>query len=150
MEEEDAQTHSTNPEIHLVDHQLLPSVCNPPPPFSACSHVGRVIDKGPSWPLAPVLQVIFSTAFIHSQLLALQQDKHMITVFVRHHSPPTPPSVSNVNEVLISTAIKLQTSVLPNQPVYDRAKMVFPANQMPIRFGKTLHGLTDNQSPLGV
>ena len=38
--------------FHLVaicDHWLLPSVCNPPP-FGACSHVGRVIDKGPSRP----------------------------------------------------------------------------------------------------
>ena len=37
--------------FHLVaicDHQLLPPVCNPP--FGACSHVGRVIDKGPSRP----------------------------------------------------------------------------------------------------
>ena len=128
--------------FHLVDQQPLSvqrSYSLRVPPRQP------VIDKGPSRP-APVLpqsSPLLSFSF-------LRQDKHTITPFVRPRTfPPTMPSVLNVNQVLISTQVTAARP-LPNQPVSDRPKMVFPANQKPIRFGKTLHGLIDHQSSLAV
>ena len=132
-------------------HSFTWSTASPSPPFGACSHVGRVIDKGPSRP-ASSCSAGHHHCF-HSQPTSCSPARQTYDYrLCSALQPPSPtlPSVLNVNEVLISTAIKLQTDSLPNQPVSDRAKMVFPANQMPIRFGKTLHGLTDNQSPLEV
>ena len=128
--------------FHLVDQQPLSvqrSYSQRVPPRQP------VIDKGPSRPL------LFCHSHhhcFHSQPVSCGKTNTQLPPLFGL-GPPRQQSVLNVNQVLISTQVTAARP-LPNQPVSDRPKMVFPANQKPIRFGKTLHGLIDHQSSLAV